>query len=111
MTFLLPGDIQKEDQLQSLLPSVDRDKLRCRILVAPGHGIHAVPEFAEAARPEVTIASVFPRYAKGIPAWKVYGAVGSKVFATGFSGRVTVTSDGKSYELDVERPDAPRGPD
>jgi competence protein ComEC len=110
VVFLLPGDIQKEDQIQSLLPSVDRDKLRCRILVAPGHGIHAVPEFAAATRPEVTIASVIPRYAKGIPAWKVYGAVGSRVIATGYSGRVTVTSDGKSYQLNLERPDAPRGP-
>ncbi len=105
VVFLLPGDIQKEDQLQSLLPSIAAEKLRCQILVAPGHGIHAVPEFAAAAHPEVTIASVFPRYAKGIPAPKVYGALGSRVFVTGLHGRVTVTSDGKSYKLDVERPD------
>ena len=105
VVFLLPGDIQKEDQIQSLLPSIAAEKLRCQILVAPGHGIHAVPEFAAAAHPEVTIASVFPRYAKSIPAPKVYGAVGSRVFVTGLHGRVTVTSDGKAYELDVERPD------
>jgi competence protein ComEC len=105
IVFLLPGDIQKEDQVQSLLPSIAAEKLRCQILVAPGHGIHAVPEFAAATHPEVTIASVFPRYAKGIPAPKVYGAVGSRVFVTGLHGRVTVTSDGKAYKLDVERPD------
>jgi competence protein ComEC len=104
VVFLLPGDIQKEDQVQSLLPSVPAEKLRCTILVAPGHGIHAVPEFAAVARPEVTIASVFARYGRGIPAPKVYGAVGSKVFVTGLHGRVTVVSDGKSYKLDVERP-------
>ncbi|HEY5312066.1 MAG TPA: MBL fold metallo-hydrolase, partial [Pirellulales bacterium] len=56
--FLLPGDIQSEDQLQSLLPAVPAEKLRCHVLFAPGHGIHAVPEFALATRPEVTVASV-----------------------------------------------------
>jgi beta-lactamase superfamily II metal-dependent hydrolase len=91
--------------VQSLLPSIAPEKLRCQVLVAPAHGIHATPEFAAAARPEVTIASVFPRYAKGIPAPKVYGAVGARVFVTGLHGRVTVASDGKSYTLDVERPE------
>jgi competence protein ComEC len=104
VVFLLPGDIQKEDQVQSLVPSVPAEKLRCTILVAPAHGIHAAPEFAAAARPEVTIASVFARYGRGIPAPKVYGEVGSRVFVTGLHGRVTVVSDGKSYKLDVERP-------
>jgi beta-lactamase superfamily II metal-dependent hydrolase len=102
--FLLGGDIQKEDQIQSLLPSVPAEKLRCNILVAPAHGIHAVPEFAAATRPEVTIASIIARYGKGIPAPKVYGAVGSRVFVTGLHGRVTVVSNGKSFKLDVERP-------
>jgi competence protein ComEC len=46
IVFLLPGDIQKDDQVRSLLPSVSADKLRCHILVAPGHGIHSAPEFA-----------------------------------------------------------------
>jgi competence protein ComEC len=103
--FLLPGDIQKEDQVRSLLPGLAAGKLRCTILVAPGHGIHATPEFALATRPEVTIASVMPRYARTSPSPKVYGAVGSRVFLTGVHGRVVVTSDGKSYTLDVERPD------
>jgi competence protein ComEC len=105
VVFLLPGDIQKEDQVQSLLPSVEADKLRCHVLVAPGHGIHSTPEFALAARPEVTIASVFARWGKNSPALKVFGDVGSKVFVTGLHGRVTVVSDGKSYGLDVERPE------
>ena len=52
----------------------------------------------------MTIASVFARDGRGIPAPKVYGAVGSKVFVTGLHGRVTVVSDGKAYKLDVERP-------
>ncbi len=99
--FLLPGDIQAEDQLQSLLPAVSVEKLKCHVLFAPGHGIHAIPEFAIAARPEVTIASVFPRYAKGIPAHKVYGNVGSKVLVTGLDGSVQIISDGRTYTVNV----------
>jgi competence protein ComEC len=104
VVFLLPGDIQKEDQVRSLLPSVAPGALRCQVLIAPAHGIHAAPEFAEAARPEVTIASAPPRYARSSPAPKVYGGVGSRVFLTGLNGRVTVVSDGTSYRVLAERP-------
>ncbi len=103
VVFLLPGDIQAEDQRQSLLPSLAAEKFKCHVLIAPGHGIHSIPEFAEATRPEVTICSVFPRYAKGSPAPKVYGKVGSKVYLTGIHGRVTVVSDGKKFIATPER--------
>ncbi|HSH94588.1 MAG TPA: MBL fold metallo-hydrolase [Roseimicrobium sp.] len=103
IVFLLPGDIQTEDQRQSLLPSLPPEKFKCHVLIAPGHGIHSIPEFAGATKPEVTICSVFARYAKGSPAPKVYGKVGSKVYLTGIHGTVTVTSDGKSYEVKVEK--------
>ena len=106
MVFLLPGDIQDEDQVKSLLPSVPAGKLRCNILVAPAHGIDVAPEFAAATRPEVAIASVFARWGRDVRARKVFGDVGSRVFVTGLHGRVTVVSDGKSYKLDVERPAA-----
>lgn len=108
VTFLLPGDIQAEDQVRSLLPSLPADALKCDILIAPGHGLHATKEFAEAARPKVTFCSVFPRYARGLPAWKVYGAVGSQVYATGIHGWLRATSDGKKYEIEVESPQAKR---
>lgn len=102
VVFLLPGDIQHEDQVCSLLPSVPADDLRCHILVAPGHGIHAAPEFAAATRPEVTIASVERwRHDRGIPAPKVFGDVGSRVLVTGLDGHVTVRSDGTSYAVEV----------
>jgi beta-lactamase superfamily II metal-dependent hydrolase len=74
------------------------------MLIAPGHGIHAVPEFAIAARPEVTIASVHARYGKGIPAHKVYGNVGSKVLVTGLDGSVQLVADGQSYTVKVLAP-------
>ncbi len=104
VVFLLPGDIQHEDQVQSLLPHVPADKLRCDVLVAPGHGIHAAPEFAAATRPEVTVASVgLARFQQGIPAPGVFGAVGSRVLVTGVNGSVTVHSSGTDVAVEVER--------
>jgi competence protein ComEC len=106
VVFLLPGDIQREDQERLLLPRVPPGKLRCRVLIAPGHGIHASPAFAAATRPELTIASAPPRYARVSPTPAVFGAVGSRVLLTGLHGRVTVVSDGKSYTASADRPDA-----
>jgi hypothetical protein len=57
----------------------------------------------------VTIASASGRYAKWSATPRVYGASGSRVFVTGVHGRVTVTSDGRSFTADAERPDAKFG--
>jgi len=104
VVFLLPGDIQTIDQEELLLPSVPAEKLRCRVLVAPAHGIDASAAFARATHPEVTIASASGRYARWSKTPAVYGAEGSRVFVTGDHGRVTVTSDGRSCEVSAERP-------
>jgi beta-lactamase superfamily II metal-dependent hydrolase len=106
----MPGDIQSEDQRLSLLPPLPAEKFKCHVLIAPGHGIHSIPELAEATRPEVTIGSVFLRYAKGSPAPKVYGKVGSKLYLTGIHGRVQVVSNGKKYAVEIERPDTKQPP-
>ena len=103
--FYLPGDIQSEDINQSLLQSVDSTKLKCHVLIAPGHGIHCTKEFAEATRPEVSIASVFPRYARGLRSTPMLKAVGAKTYITGLNGRVQVVCDGKSYTVSAERED------
>jgi competence protein ComEC len=105
--FLLPGDIQAEDQVLALLPSLPAEKFKCHVLVAPGHGLHAPRQFAEATRPEVTLCSVFPRYARGLLARKTYAAVGSKVYVTGLHGWLRVTSDGASYRVETERSEEP----
>jgi competence protein ComEC len=101
--FLLPGDIQAEDQVLALLPSLPAEKFKCHILIAPGHGLHAPRQFAEATRPEVTLCSVFPRYARGLAARRIFAAVGSKVYVTGLQGWLRVTSDGTSYRVETER--------
>lgn len=106
VVFLLPGDIQTEDIEASLLPFVDTTKLKCHILVAPGHGIHPIPrQFAEATRPEVSIASVFPRYAKGIRSTATLKALGAKTYVTGLHGAVQVVTDGKTYKVSSGRDD------
>ncbi|MEO6785440.1 MAG: hypothetical protein ABI318_04840, partial [Chthoniobacteraceae bacterium] len=81
-------------------------KLRCNVLIAPGHGIHGSKAFAEATRPEVSIASVFPRYARGLKSTPELKAVGAKVYITGIHGWVRVESDGKTYTVTAELPDA-----
>ncbi len=105
--FLLPGDIQAEDQVLALLPSLPPEKFKCQVLIAPGHGLHAPHQFAEATRPEVTLCSVFPRYARGLVARKVFAAVGSKVYVTGLHGQLQVVSDGRGYTVTTERDETP----
>jgi competence protein ComEC len=104
LVFLLAGDIEADDQVHSLLPSVKPEMLKCNVLVAPGHGLHAPREFAESTRPELTLVSLFDRWGKGCPARKVFADVGSRVLVTGLHGRITVVSDGKSFATDIQRP-------
>ncbi|MCB1064080.1 MAG: MBL fold metallo-hydrolase [Verrucomicrobiae bacterium] len=106
IVFLLPGDIQTEDIEASLMPFVDPAKLKCHILVAPGHGIHPIPPaFGEATHPEISIASVFPRYARGIKSTAALKALGAKPYITGLHGTVQVVTDGKTYQVTTERDD------
>lgn len=111
IVFLLPGDIQTEDIEASLMPFVDPAKLKCHVLVAPGHGIHPIPQaFADAAHPEVSIASVFPRYARGIRSTPTLKALGARTFVTGLHGTVQVVTDGRTYQVTSEREDEAHKP-
>lgn len=105
VVFLFPGDIQKEDIDRSLLPFVPPAKLRADVLIAPGHGNNSAlsPKFAEAVRPTVVIASLFPRFLKGNRAHEIYGAVGAHVYITAESGWIRVVSDGLHYTVTTER--------
>ncbi|MBI5396202.1 MAG: hypothetical protein HZA91_12975, partial [Verrucomicrobia bacterium] len=103
IVFLLGGDIELEDQVKHLLPLVAKEKLKCHVLIAPGHGLHSAPEFAEATRPEVTVASIFARWGKTCTARRVYAKVGSKVYVTGLHGNVRIESDGAAYRVETQR--------
>lgn len=99
LVFLLPGDIEKDDQRRFLLPSVPPGSLKCDVLVAPGHGLHTAPDFARATRPRLTLASIFARWANACTAREGFAAVGSKVLVTGLHGDLQVVSDGQSFEV------------
>ncbi len=103
VVFYLPGDIQTEDIELSLLPFVDKSKIKCDVLIAPGHGIHCTKEFAEATKPKVSIASVFPRYAKGLKSTPMLQAVGAKTYITGLHGDIQVVCDGKNFTVRTHR--------
>jgi competence protein ComEC len=109
VVFLLAGDIQEGDLKLSLLPSLPAGKLKCDVLVLPAHGLHSIPEEAQATRPSVAVGSVFAPYAKGSPAPRVYGAVGAKVYLTGLHGDVEVVSDGERFTVTAERETASGG--
>lgn len=102
LVFLLPGDIEKDDQARFLIPSVPTGKLRCDVLVAPGHGLHTAPEFVEATRPKVTVVSLFRRWVGSCTALEGFRGVGSEVFVTGLHGTAQVTSDGQSVRVETE---------
>lgn len=103
VTFLLPGDIEKDDQTKFLLPSVAPGALKCDVLVAPGHGLHTAPGFVAATRPRVAIASLFGRWLGSCTAREGFSAVDAAVYVTGLHGTVTVTSDGRKYEVSCEQ--------
>lgn len=104
VVFVLPGDIELQDQSALLMRAVAPEKLRCDVLVAPGHGLHTAPEFAEASRPKLTIVSLIKRWLGSCSACEIFTAVGSEVLVTGVVGDVQVTSDGQRYEVTTSGP-------
>lgn len=103
VVFLLPGDIEKGDQARYLVPFVPAEKLRCDVLVAPGHGLHTAPEFVAATRPRVTVGSLFARWMGSCSAIPEFTALGSEVYITGLNGDIEVVSDGQGYEVHCEK--------
>ena len=103
LVFLLPGDIERDDQVRYLLPSVSPESIACDILVAPGHGLHSAVEFADIAHPKAAIASCFRRWSSvgACTARNVFAESGADVFVTGLHGDVTVTSDGLEFHIET----------
>jgi competence protein ComEC len=103
IVFLLPGDIEKDDQTKHLLANVPHEKLKCDILIAPGHGLHTADELPDSTRPQVTLVSLFERWLSSCSAVDGFGSVGSTVFVTGVDGDITMSSDGHGYEVAAAR--------
>jgi len=98
VAFLLPGDIEKDDQARHLLPSLPEGKLKCDVLVAPGHGLHTHPDFVAATRPQVVAASLFARWLSSCSAIEGFEGIGAQVFVTGRDGHIEIVSDGHTYK-------------
>ncbi|MBN8217437.1 MAG: MBL fold metallo-hydrolase [Spirochaetes bacterium] len=94
-SFVLGGDIEKEDQEELLVPSLPVGALACDVLVAPGHGLHTAENFVAATRPSLVVVSLFDRWLANCTAKTLFEASGATVRITGDRGRVTVESDGE----------------
>jgi competence protein ComEC len=65
IVILLPGDIEEQDQREFLQGYFKPGDLQATIPLAPGHGIHSLPAFAEAVQPKVVVVSCLRRYGGG----------------------------------------------
>jgi competence protein ComEC len=106
--FLLPGDLQ-HDGRNALMEAVDPEKLKATVLVAPHHGFFEGKKFAETVKPETVIVSCLADYtdkklaSPGDQATELFGAVGAKVYVTGWQGTVEVVSDGTTVAVKTAR--------
>jgi competence protein ComEC len=106
--FLFTGDLGEMGQ-DHLLKTAGAEKLKCTVLSAPHHGFDCYERFAIVAKPAVVVASCLNDYPKdslhspGTKTTEVYGAVGSKVYVTGWHGNVQITSDGETYSVKTDR--------
>lgn len=107
-TFLFPGDAYGMGQ-RYMLAEIPAEKLRMTVVTAPHHGFNTSPEFAAAVRPRFAIASCLLDYpgsdirSPAEQATKMYSPHGTKVYATCWSGRIQITSDGKTLDVKTER--------
>jgi competence protein ComEC len=103
ITILIPGDIEEQHQREFLQGYFKPGDLKAAILLAPGHGIHSIPEFAQAVQPEVVVASCLRRYGGGQKAKSVYGKLRAKVYSTDSHGQIQIVSDGQRYTVTTQR--------
>ncbi len=75
----------------------------CPIPSAPGHGLHADPQFAKEIQPEVVVISCTRRYGGGQKGKVVYGKLGAQVYSTETHGHTQIVSDGRRYKVTTER--------
>ncbi|MCK4648333.1 helix-hairpin-helix domain-containing protein, partial [bacterium] len=101
ISFLFTGDIGRPAE-EDLVTTYHKN-LRTTILKCPHHGSRysSTSPFLEEVRPEVVIISV-GRNSYGHPteeAMDRYREIGTKIYRTDIDGNITVTSDGRSYQV------------
>jgi competence protein ComEC len=105
--FLFPGDIQRAGR-DSLLYYYGADHLKATVLAAPHHGFSHGRAFAHAVRPEIVVVPALAEYQEkktvspGQDMTGFFGAMGARVYVTGWHGDVEITSDGSSYQVKTQ---------
>ena len=102
VSFLFTGDIEKRAEKE--LVNTYHKSLRTTILKCPHHGSRhsSSSRFLEEVIPEVVVISAGRDNRYGHPteeAMDRYREIGTKIYRTDISGNITVTSDGKSYQV------------
>ncbi len=102
ISFLFTGDIEKRAEKE--LVNTYHKNLRTTILKCPHHGSRhsSTFRFLEEVRPEVVVISAGRDNPYGHPKEEVldrYREVGTKIYRTDIDGNITVTSDGRSYQV------------
>jgi competence protein ComEC len=105
VSFLMTGDIESEGLARLLKADVD---LRATVLKVPHHGSRYTSgmDFLERVKPEVAVISAGQGNDYGHPhkqALERLKRVGATIYVTKDVGTVTVTTDGRTYQVQTER--------
>jgi competence protein ComEC len=104
VSVLIPGDIMRpaERELVALMGG----KLKSSVLIAPHHGSRtsSSEEFLAAVAPQAVLISCGDRAGSGMPHLQIlerYAARGAQVYRTDRNGAIQLTTDGRSYRLEL----------
>ena len=105
-TMLLTGDAEKETEAAIL--AAHRDGVKSLVLKAPHHGSHTSSSkaYLDAVQPEVCLVSCGAGNDYGHPhkeTLDAYQKIHAKVFRTDTNGTITLTTDGKTYDVKGEQ--------
>ena len=105
-TMLFTGDAEKETEAREV--AEEKSSLKSTILKAPHHGSHTSSSaaFLSAVQPEVCLISCGAGNDYGHPhkeTLAAYKKIKAKVFETDKNGTITITSDGKTYDVKGEK--------
>ena len=105
-TMLFTGDAEKETEAAIL--QAHRDGVKSLVLKAPHHGSHTSSSkaYLDAVQPEVCIISCGAGNDYGHPhkeTLAAYKKIKAKIFETDKNGTITITTDGKTYDVKGEK--------
>ena len=105
-SMMFTGDAEKAEE--STIISAFADKVKSNVLKAGHHGskTSSSPEFLRAVKPEAVVISCGAGNDYGHPhkeTMKKYRSLNLQIFETDKNGTITITSDGKSYQIEPEQ--------